>query len=155
MEVRDSTLEHADLPAAKAREALDETKRTAAEQATLDLEKKPAEKAVDDLSCLVCDFRSNWENGLRIHMSRKHSKLDQVDGNSDIDIEDEKYSGTNRYWESGRLGTYYQGFLDANYIIETSDLDEEAKIKEKEKVLQARKIAFGEDFRFYPPWRKQ
>ena len=33
---------------------------------------EPADKAEDDFSCEVCDFRSNWANGLAIHMTRKH-----------------------------------------------------------------------------------
>ena len=38
--------------------------------------------------------------------------------------------------------------------IDESTLDEDAKIIEKECVLQARKKAFGDDFKYYPPWRK-
>ena len=33
----------------------------------------PAENAVTDFKCEICDFSSNWKNGLEIHMSRKHS----------------------------------------------------------------------------------
>ena len=49
------------------------------------------ENSEKDFPCDLCDFKSNWENGLRIHMSRKHSKLDQLDGNSDSCQDDEKY----------------------------------------------------------------
>ena len=49
------------------------------------------ENSEKDFPCDLCDFRSNWENGLRIHMSRKHSKLDQLDGNSGSCQDDEKY----------------------------------------------------------------
>ena len=34
-----------------------------------------------EFRCELCDFRSNWQNGLSIHMTRKHSKLKQLDGN--------------------------------------------------------------------------
>ena len=51
-----------------------------------------------------------------------------------------------------RLGTIFQSFLDANEIIENSNLEAEIKMKEKEKILEARKFAFGKDFRDFPPW---
>ena len=103
------------------------------------------EKAADSFSCEICDFHSSWENGLKVHMARKHSKLEQVDGCSD-ETEDEKYSETKKYWEC---------FLDANDIIEKSDFTEEIKIKEKDKILAARKSAFGDNFMYYPPWKKR
>ena len=74
--------------------------------------------------------------------------------NEEID-DDGKYSGTNHYWKTGRLGTAFQCFLDANEIIETSNLETEVKNEEKEKVLEARKIGFGKYFRNFPPWDKQ
>ena len=44
-------------------------------------------------------------------------------------------------------------FLNVNKIIEESDLSEIEKKIEKEKVLEARREAFGESlFRYYPPW---
>ena len=44
-------------------------------------------------------------------------------------------------------------FLNMNKIIEESDLSEIEKKIEKEKVLEARREAFGESlFRYYPPW---
>ena len=46
----------------------------------------------------------------------------------------------------------YQSFLDANHIIENSDLDEGSKVEEKQKLLEARKLAFGDNFRRVPPW---
>ena len=51
---------------------------------------KEAENALKHVECLICDFSSNWENGLKIHMSRKHSKIEQIDGHFDHP-EDEKY----------------------------------------------------------------
>ena len=67
-----------------------------------------AEKASEDFSCDICDFKSKWGNGLAIHMTRKHPKLEQVDGSTSIsedfeDNDDEKYSSTVRYWKDGKL----------------------------------------------------
>merc|ERR1712126_294067 len=40
---------------------------------------KNAEEAT--FGCEICDFRSNTENGLNIHMSKKHARIEQIDGN--------------------------------------------------------------------------
>ena len=66
--------------------------------------------------------------------------------------DDKKYSGTDHYWRTGRLGTVFQCFLDANEIIENSNLETDMKNEEKGKILEARKIAFGKYFRKFPPW---
>ena len=49
-----------------------------------------AEKTTEEVSfsCELCNFTSNWENGLRIHLCKKHSKIEQLDGNASIDSED-------------------------------------------------------------------
>ena len=90
-------------------------------------------------------------------MTRKHASMEQIDGNDsyvgdDLDKDDEKYSGTSQYWKTGKLDTVYQVFIDANDIIDSSDLTEESKNDEKEKILNARKTAFGPNFSFVPPW---
>ena len=59
---------------------------------------------------------------------------------------------TKSYWKEGRLDTSYQAFLDANDIVEKSDLPEKSRDTEKAKVLDARKCAFGSDFKYFPPW---
>ena len=43
-------------------------------------------------------------------------------------------------------------FLDANERVENSNLESEMKTEEKEKILEARKLAFGNYFRNFPPW---
>ena len=84
-------------------------------------------------------------------MTRKHSKLDKLDGNTSF-VSDEEYSRTKLYWKSGRLTSTYQNFLDSNKIVENSELSEEIKTIGKEKILEARKIEFGKFFRNVPPW---
>ena len=116
-----------------------------------------AEQAKITFPCLICDFVSKWENGLQVHLTRKHASMEQIDGNDsyvgdDLDKDDEKYSGTSHYWKTGRLGTVYQVFIDANDIIENSDLTEKSKNDEKEKILNSRKTDFGPNFSFVPPW---
>ena len=90
-------------------------------------------------------------------MSRKHGNVEQIDGMTDIiELEnDEKYENTKHYWEKGRLGTVYQCFNDANAIIDNcSEFSEEDKKKERLKVLEARKSAFGVSYNNFPPWRR-
>ena len=112
---------------------------------------KKAEEAPENFQCYLCDFKSNWGNGLNIHMTRKHDAIEQLDGNA-TDIEDQKYAGSKHYWEEGRLGSVYQTFLDAKEIIEESELDRDDKENEKTKLLEARKTAFGKLFHHFPPW---
>ena len=114
-----------------------------------------AEQVKDKYSCDFCDFESNWENGLSVHITRKHTIIEQLDGNdsvSDEMDEDDKYMKTVHYWEHGILGTVFQTYLDVMDVIEKSDLTEELKDLEKTKVLAARKEAFGKDFELFPPW---
>ena len=105
------------------------------------------------------NFVSTWENGLKIHMSRKHSRIEQVDGCQDIDFEDlenkdTRYNATDHYWRSGRIGIAYHAFLDAISVIDDSDLPIDLQEKEKDKILEARKSVFGDKFCDFPPWRK-
>ena len=51
-----------------------------------DLEAATAfEPAEIDFSCHICDFSSNWESGMHIHMTKKHANIEQVDGNETMD----------------------------------------------------------------------
>ena len=54
----------------------------------------PAEEPAKEFQYEIYDFRSNWANGLNIHLTRKHQHIEQLDGsdsfNDDLD-EDEKY----------------------------------------------------------------
>jgi hypothetical protein len=137
-------------------EAEDKVADKATEVATSDENKmNEAEGASEVFRCYLCEFKSNWENGLSIHLSRKHGKIEQLDGNTtdnDDTKQDEKYAGTKHYWKEGRLGSAYQTFLDAHATIEESELDHDDKENEKAKLLEARKAAFGKLFKHCPPW---
>ena len=65
--------------------------------------------------------------------------MEQIDRNGSLVGDDfdggEKFSGTSHYWKTGRVGTVYPTFVDANDIIENSDLTEGSKNQEKEKIL--------------------
>ena len=114
------------------------------------------EETESEFFCDLCEFKSKWQNGVDIHMARKHSRIEQLDGNSSVndasEEDDEKYKYVKHYLHTGWLGGAYQTFLDAMDIINESDLNEELKVIEKEKVLTARKLALGENFSWFPPW---
>ena len=59
-----------------------------------------AEQAEKEFSCDLCDFKSKWKNGLSIHMTKKHSKIEQLDGHSEMEIDHDKYSTTKHYWKN-------------------------------------------------------
>ena len=54
-------------------------------EATNDKEKKDTniDDSTKQFECLLCDFHSNWENALKVHMSRMHTRIDQLDGHTD------------------------------------------------------------------------
>ena len=80
-----------------------------------------------------------------------HSRIEQLDYCNDNENEDTKYKHTSHYWKKGYLGTAFQAFLDATDIIEESDLPDVIKKHEEEMGLNARKEAFGENFKYFPP----
>ena len=87
-------------------------------------------------------------------MARKHSKLEQLDGNNTVNEEpdDERYSSIEHYLKNGWLGSAYQTFVDANDVIDACDLTEDVRNIEKTKVLEARKSAIVPHFQGLPPW---
>ena len=87
-------------------------------------------------------------------MTRKHGNIEQLDGISDLEI-DEKYERTSYYWECGTIGIAYCNYIDVIDIIENSDLDPGEKAIEKEKVAESRKFFFGSNYKNYPPWKSK
>ena len=111
------------------------------------------EESLEKFECTICDFQSNWDNGLKVHMSRMHSRIEQLDGNADNNLEeDENYAGSKHYWMKGWLGGSYQSFIDANKVLEDSELFEDDMKTERAKLLDACKTALGENFMYFPPW---
>ena len=94
--VRDTVEEVSEENASSAEEAIAETND----------KENDAEKARENFECFECDFKSNWENGLKVHQSRKHCRIEQLDGNTmdnDEDTyQDEKYTATKHYLGKGK-----------------------------------------------------
>ena len=110
-----------------------------------------AEKAKGQFSCDVCDFKSNWANGLAVHRARKHKNVIQLDGANDLDLEESEQNEAD-YWTVGIIGTVYQDYLNVIDDINKSDLTERTKIVERRKVIEARKMAIGSTYIHEPPW---
>ena len=87
-------------------------------------------------------------------MGRKHKLIPQLDGGdfSDLDESDDCYEGSKHYWKSGYLGQGYQAFIDAKKVVDESSLDEEEKKVQIDAILEARKTAIGENYKYFPPW---
>ena len=151
--------EHANIvvenTADKATTEKDKQNEESTEKADQSKKETLAENASAVFECPICDFESTWENGLSVHMGRMHGSIEQLDGQAEINEIDKKYENTEHYWKKGRLGVTYLTFLDANYVIDNSELSEEDKKTEKEKILEARKAAFGNSFQNFPPWDKK
>ena len=45
----------------------------------------------------------------------------------------------------------YQAFIDAKKVVDERSLDEEKKIQ-IDAILEARKTAIGEHYKYFPPW---
>ena len=114
-------------------------------------------KHQDKFGCHLCDFASNRQNGLVIHMGRKHKDISnpigQFDGNATNDTEDidEVYLNTEEYWKTGLVDDWvpiYQDWLGAFKIIDESDLDEEDKKNEKD-VLRRCKVRSYKNGQWY------
>ena len=114
----------------------------------------------DGFSCNLCNFKSSWKNGLVVHKGKKHKAIEQLDGNITLELEadeeedeDTPYQNTKSYWHKKVLGRSFQNYLDASKIIEESSFNSEEKKIEMAALLEARKEAFGDEYKYYPPWR--
>ena len=89
---------------------------------------------------------------MKIQISKKHVKIEQLDGVNDAvnDQDENEYEGSKHFWKSGWLGGAYQSYLDA--IVEKSDLDVAEEVEVNIRILEARKEALGSSYMYYPPW---
>ena len=57
--------------------------------------------------CEICDFRSNRRTGLQVHMGRKHARIEQLDGNTTMPIEDRFDDEMEHYLQTGYMRDPY------------------------------------------------
>ena len=108
----------------------------------------PHQSIPEDLSCESCNFKAVSSVGLKIHISRKHDTIPQVDG------ENCSPRNTDAWWEKGYKHTLkgFQMFKDVLEDIEESSLSKEEKCFEQEHITELRKKVLGSNFIYYPPW---
>ena len=95
-------------------------------------------------NCEVCDFISNSENGLTIHMSKKHARIEQLDGSTSFSEEsDDPYvqNEIENYLATGEISC--QNFIfntvceELFNVIKSSNLSVSEKKKELLKAVEA------------------
>ena len=106
--------------------------------------------ATENFNCDACEFIGESNINLRIHKSRMHKAIPQLDGEDRVT----KFE-TDFYWEwrEFRLLRTYQNYLDVLEDITEFSVDDQEKAIEKEKATQRRKDVFGDDYICYPPWK--
>ena len=73
-----------------------------ANEAEADMESITAEKVVT-FPCDLCDFSSNWQTGLNIHMGIKHATIEQIDNVVRTWIVIQKMKNTKVRYTIGRM----------------------------------------------------
>ena len=76
--------------------------------------------------------------------------IEQLDENC-YHYEDEKYVGSKHYWKKGWLGGAYHSFIVAYDVIEESEIHDDEKKIEHDKLLEPRKIALEDSYTYFPP----
>ena len=104
--------------------------------------------AENPTNCELCDFQGVSTVGLKIHKSRKHEDIPQIDG------ADSNQRETDSWWEEhNKLSLRsYQMYIAVLKDIEDAKISEEEKLIEKENVTNVRKEALGKIFDQCPPW---
>ena len=152
------TVVEGDMPAVEADKIVNNNFEAGVDEVTFVEERPAIAEKVNSFACEICEFESKWENGLNIHMSKKHAPIEQLDGGDDAEGQkvDEKYRRSEHYWREGWIGITYSVYLDAVEVLDTcNDISEEEKRTELLKLLEARKRAFGSNFKHFPPWKEK
>ena len=56
------------------------------------------------------------------------------------------------FWKTPHLGGAYQSYIDAIEVLDDIGIEDDERKMLKEDVLDARKLALGSSFSYYPPW---
>ena len=101
-------------------------------------ESKEAEAAASHLACEECGFEAASSVGLKIHTSKKHEEIPQLDRESPYE------SGTDCWWinQHNESLKCFQKYIDVLKDKENSTLSKQEKTEEREKVTDGRKSAF-------------
>ena len=65
--------------------------------------------SISEYKCDKCDFSSNRETGLKIHKTKKHVTIEQVDGNDSVSVDEKEADLIEYYREHNEdLEEYYE-----------------------------------------------
>ena len=53
---------------------------------------------------------------MKVHLARKHSKVEQLDGHHNKEPDNDEYAGSKHFWKNGWLG-------GANQVVDISEED--------------------------------
>ena len=138
------------VPTSKEAEMLNETNENPKKKLTEKLvdSKLPIQSKQTSFKCDLCDYKGESSVGLRMHISRKHQDIPQIDGESFFVRE------TDCWWEKHFKSSLknFQTYTEVLLDIDESPLSEEERCTERNIVTQARKEAFGENYSYFPPW---
>ena len=83
-------------------------------------------------NCELCDFSSNWRNGLLLHVSSTHEiKNDKLKSSDDV------IHFTQLYWKTGELVNNMEVYINALMDIEKAkNVNEAIKVEEERKIEQ-------------------
>ena len=122
-----------------------------------------SEAQATSYKCELCDFQSNRESGLRIHMGRKHKTIVQLDGlNDDLDDSDEEIEhDIELYLKTGNFhgikGPLQAVWMDVVSIV-SENICEEEKGNEILNLLDAKRMIIEErngpgSYKDFHPWK--
>ena len=112
--------------------------------------------ATGTFNCDACGFIGESDISLRIHKSRIHKTIPQLDGaESVIKFDADRISVTDFYWERREFSLLRteQNYRDVLADIIVFSVDDQEKDIEKIKATQRRKDEFGDHYICYPPWK--
>ena len=95
-----------------ASEALEETENVSEDNKEAD---KASKILTKNFKCELCDFESNREAGYKIHMTRKHATIEQLDGNIE-EVDDSRISDWHEMLE--RYDDFIEKYLMAGELSE-------------------------------------
>ena len=101
-------------------EAAPATENESVSDSSIETDKVIKDQNLQDFKCELCDFVSNHERGLNIHMSRKHTKIEQLDGVAD-ELQQEEANKSEEeesdHWDPSKDPNYEQRtFLTRPYF---------------------------------------
>ena len=145
----DSVITAASLPTAPVVVAItDPVNSSSSVSTSSSTESQESEASASCLPCEECGFEAASSVGLKIHTSKKHEEIPQLDGESPYE------SDTDCWWINQQIDSLkcFQKYIDVLKDIDDSTLSEQEKNEEQEKLNSGRKSAFGDNFKWFPPW---